>query len=417
MKYAFYADYIYFNSEIHSNSWLLVDGNIITGITDSISNLDNYNQKVFKNSAIFPGLINTHTHLAMSAFRGYGDDLSLMDWLKNHIWPAEKKFVSSEFVYDYTLLSLAESIRSGVTCVNDMYFYGNDVARAIKDSGIRGVIAFGIMDSLKSLKAAQNFKQNDFIKVSIAPHSLYSVNIDIFKESLNFAKDNNFIFHTHLSETKSENEEILSKYNKTPIQLMNDTGAFDYPLSIFAHCVHLLDDEIILMGSKNVNISHCLESNFKLASGFAPIKKLIDAGANISIGTDGAASNNDQSMINEMSSVSKFHKALNYDAECLSAECVLNMATKNAAKTLNFNKIGELKEGNYADFFVLSFDSVSMTPIYSPISQLIYSANSNDVTDVYVNGRPVLSDRKILLFDEEKIKEIARNKAKKIKGN
>lgn len=416
MKRAFYADYIYYNSKLHKNSWLLVEDNLITGISDNSLLSDEYNKQKFNNSCIFPGLINSHTHLAMSAFRGFGDDLPLMTWLNNHIWPAEKKYVSPEFVYNYTLLSVAECIRSGVTCVNDMYFYANDVANALRDGGMRGVVAFGIMSSLDALKMADNFNQDDFLKVSIAPHSLYSVDINIFKESVKYAISKNYILHTHLAETKSETEQILSKYNKRPIQLMNETGAFDYSYSIFAHCVHLSHDEISLMGSKKVNISHCLESNLKLASGFAPIKQLIDAGCNVSIGTDGAASNNDQSLIHEMSTVSKFHKALNYDAECLPAKCVLDMATKNAAKSLNFDKIGELKKGNFADFFVLSFDSVNMTPLYNPISQLVYSANNNDVTDVYINGRSIMSNRQITIFNEEEIKNNARKEAKKIKG-
>ncbi len=416
MKQAFYSDYIYYNSKLHKNSWLLIENNIVTGISNDKLLSDEYKKKTFNNSCIFPGLINSHTHLAMSAFRGFGDDLPLMTWLNNHIWPAEKKYVSPEFVYNYTLLSVAECIRSGVTCVNDMYFYANDVANALRYGGIRGVVAFGIMSSLDALKMADDFKQDDFVKVSIAPHSLYSVDINIFKESVKYAISKNYTLHTHLAETKTETEQILSKYNKCPIQLMNETGAFDYNGSVFAHCVHLTNDEINLMGSKKINISHCLESNLKLASGFAPIKQLVEAGCNISIGTDGAASNNDQSLIHEMSTVSKFHKALNYDAECLPAEYVLDMATKNAAKSLNYDKIGELKKGNFADFFVLSFDSVNMTPLYNPISQLIYSANNNDITDVYVNGRPIMSNRQITIFDEEEIKYIARKEAKKIKG-
>ena len=418
MKQAFYADYIWYDSVLHKNSWLLTNNGIIEGIiSDDSTALSSYEKKCFTNSAIFPGLINTHAHMAMSIFRGLADDLPLMTWLNDHIWPAEKRYVSPEFVYNYTMLSIAESIRSGVTCVNDMYFHGDYVAKAFRDSSIRGVVAFGIMNSPKNaLLMAENFEQDDFIKASLAPHALYTVGPEAIAKCVDFASKKNLLLHTHLAETVDETEQILAKYNKTPATLMNEIGAFDYKGSSFAHCVHLTDEEISIMGNKNVNISHCLESNLKLASGFAPIKKLIDAGANVSIGTDGAASNNDQSIIGEMSTVSKFHKAFNCDAQALPAVQVLEMATSNAAKALCFDKIGVLKQGNYADFFVLSFDAIHMTPVYNPISQLVYTANNNDVTDVYVNGRPIMQDRNILTIDEEKIKNTAKIMAKKIKG-
>ena len=417
MKQAFYADYIWYDSVLYEQSWLLTDNGVVEGIVSDESTLLSYKKTVFKNSAIFPGLINTHAHMAMSIFRGLADDLPLMTWLNDYIWPAEKKYVSPEFVYNNTMLSVAESIRSGVTCINDMYFHGNQVAKAFRDSGIRGVVAFGIMSSFKdALRMADEFEQDEFVKASLAPHALYTVGPETIAQCVDFASKKNLLLHTHLAETLSETEQLLAKYGKTPATLMNETGAFDYVGSSFAHCVHLTDEEIELMGKKSVNVCHCLESNLKLASGFAPIQKLINAGANVSIGTDGAASNNDQSIIGEMSTVSKFHKALNLDAQAMSSVQVLKMATSNAAKAMCFKKIGTLKQGNYADFFVLSFDSVHMTPVYNPISQLVYAAENNDVTDVYINGRPILQNRTLLTIDEEKLKKTARTEAKKIKG-
>ncbi len=417
MKIAYYADYIWYDSSLRRNSWLLTENGVVEGISGDENALFSYDKVKFDNSAIFPGLINTHTHLAMSAFRGLADDLTLMTWLKENIWPAEKKHVSPEFVYNYTLLSAAECIRSGVVCVNDMYYHGLEAAYALRDAGIRGVVGFGVMGSPKeALRMAEEFEPDELVKASLCPHALYTVGPDTIAGCVEFASDKGLLLHTHLAETKAETEQILAKYGKTPVSLMDETGAFDYRGSIFAHCVHLTDDEISLMGRKKVNVSHCLESNLKLASGFAPIQKLIKAGANITIGTDGAASNNDQSVIGEISTVSKFHKAFNDDASALPASSVLEMATSNAAKALCLDNAGSLKKGNFADFFVLSFDSVRMTPVYNPVSQLVYAAESGDVTDVYVKGRPLMRNRVLTTIDEEKIKKKARDEAKTIKG-
>lgn len=414
MKNAFYSDYIYYNNEIHNNSYLLVDNDTVTGISNSKDDLKDYNIKEFSNSAIFPGLINTHNHLGMGIMRGMADDLPLMTWLKEHIWPVERKMLSEEFVYYSTLLSVAESIRSGVTCINDMYFYANSGKKALEKAGIRGIVGIGVLGSFeKAFKEADNFKESELVKLSMCPHALYTVPFDIMKECVSYAKNRDIVLHSHLAETLDEEKQIKEKYNKTPVELMNDTGAFDIK-SIFAHCVHLSKSDIEIMASKKVNVSHCLESNLKLASGFSPVHQMMQAGINVTIGTDGVSSNNDLSMIGEMGTVSKFHKALNYDATVLSAQTVLNMATSNAAKALSLNNIGELNSGKKADFFVLSFDSVHMTPVYNPVSHLVYAAKDNDITDVYVNGKAVLDNRKIVNFNEEEIKEYARKQAKLI---
>lgn len=411
-KTSFYADYIYYNEEIHTDSYLLVKDDIIEGITNNLDNFNDYHVKSFENSAIFPGLINTHNHLGMGIMRGYADDLPLMTWLNDYIWPAERKILSGEFVYYSTLLSLAESIRSGVTCINDMYFFAFDAKRAFEKAGIRGVVGFGVLENFsKAFKAADDFEETDLVRLSICPHALYTVPFDVMKACSQYAQKRNILLHTHLAETIDEEKQILEKYNKRPIELMYETGAFDTP-SVFAHCVHINESDMKIMADKKANVSHCIESNLKLASGFAPVKKMMDAGINVSIGTDGVCSNNDLSMIGEMSTVSKFHKAFNMDATAMPAETVLKMASSNGAKALNLNNIGKLYKGMKADFFVLSFDAVHMTPVYNPISHLVYAAKDNDITDVYVNGSPVMQDRKLLNFNEEEIKIYAREKAK-----
>lgn len=417
MKKAFYADFIYYASKIHKDSWLITsDDGVIEGVTKMLENTSEYEISEFKNSAIFPGLINTHCHLGMGLFRGMADDLPLMTWLKKYIWPVEKKVLNAEFVYISTMISIAESIRSGVTCLNEMYFFPDSTARAFREASVRGLLGFGVFgDMEKSFKAADNFKSCELVKAALAPHALYTVGPDNIKTCVEFARSINIPIHTHLAETLDETKEIKEKYGKTPTELMDETGAFDHK-SVFAHCVHLTESDIELLGRKKVNVSHCLESNLKLASGFAPIKQLMEKGANVSIGTDGASSNNDQSMIGEMATVSKFHKALNMDATALPAHTVLDMATKNAAACLGFDNIGALKKGYLADFFVLSFDAARMTPVYDPISHLVYAAENNDVTDVYVKGSPIMTDRKIVTFDEEFIKTEARRIARDTMG-
>lgn len=411
-KTAFYADYIYYNEEIHTDSYLLVKDDIIEGITNNLDKFNDYHIKSFENSAIFPGLINTHNHLGMGIMRGYADDLPLMTWLNDYIWPAERKILSGEFVYYSTLLSLAESIRSGVTCINDMYFFAFDAKRAFEKAGIRGVVGFGVLENFsKAFKAADDFEETNLVHLSICPHALYTVPFDVMKACSQYAQKRNILLHTHLAETIDEEKQILEKYNKRPVELMYETGAFDTP-SVFAHCVHINESDMKIMADKKANVSHCIESNLKLASGFAPVKKMMDAGINVSIGTDGVCSNNDLSMIGEMSTVSKFHKAFNMDATAMPAETVLKMASSNGAKALNLNNIGKLYKGMKADFFVLSFNAVHMTPVYNPISHLVYAAKDNDITDVYVNGSPVMQDRKLLNFNEEEIKIYAREKAK-----
>ena len=422
-----YADYIYYNNNVEEKKYLLVENGLIKGLFNTNSN-NNIKTYFRKNSAIFPSFINTHTHLPMVYFRGLADDLQLHDWLKKHIWPNENKWLSSEFVYDATLLSLCELIHAGTTTVNDMYFYSEKIAEAINIAKLNGVIGVGVLDFptkfAKNTTAYLNnakklmdmFKNFNNIKIAICPHSLYTVCPESFKKCLEFSVKYNLLLHTHLAESIWEIENIQKQYNKRPVEILNNIGIFDIP-SIFAHSVYLNDNEILLLGKKHTNIAHCLESNLKLASGFSPIKKLLDAGCNITIATDGAASNNDMDMIGEISSVAKIHKALNLDATLINANDAFQMATANAAKALNFNNKGILKENYSADFFVISFNKAHATPLYNIMSHLVYSAKSNDITDLFNNGIPIMLDNKIVTLDEEVIIEKSNWWGKKIKSS
>ncbi|MCX8085221.1 MAG: amidohydrolase family protein [Calditerrivibrio sp.] len=410
------ANYIYYNGRLEKDKYLIFSDKVIA-ISETPQNAEKIIHKA--NSLIIPGLINTHTHLPMSFFRGLADDIPLMEWLQKHIWPAETKHLTEEFVFDATMLAAIEMIRSGTTCANDMYFYSNSIGQAIQRSGLKAVLGAGILDFptkfgkniddylSNAIKLKEMFEDDPKIKIALSPHAPYTVSPENYKKCISYAERYDMLIHTHLAETVGEVENILNNYGKTPVQLMNDIGLFDTK-TIVAHMVHLYDVDIEIIGKKNVNISHCLESNLKLGSGFANIKKYIDAGANVSLGTDGAASNNDLDLLSEMSTVAKFHKGLNLDPTVLKAEEVLNLATKNAAKGLYLPNCGELKEGYDADFAIITFNNCFTTPLYNPISHLIYSAKTENVTDLYVCGKEIMSDSKIVSFDEEEVLEKAR---------
>jgi 5-methylthioadenosine/S-adenosylhomocysteine deaminase len=420
---AYYADYIYYNSTAYKDSWLITNNGVIEGIANGAP--DGAEEHIFHESAIFPAFINTHTHLPMTLLRGYADDLPLHEWLNNYIWPAESKWLSAEFVRDSTFLAAAELIHSGTACANDMYFFTREMIPVFNEAGLRGVFGCGIMEIpgksgkgdylARAAELVQENKDNPLIKISLCPHALYTASPEIYRQSAAFAQKHDIILHTHLAETKKEVHDIQQKYGKTPVMLMESTGAFDCP-SIFAHCVHLTDEEIELLGKKQVNVAHCIQSNMKLASGCAPIDKLIKAGANGTIGTDGCASNNDQDMLTELSTVALFHKAFSESPTALTAPEAFKCATANAAKALKL-PTGELKEGAPADFMVVSYSAVHMQPVYDHLSHLLYTAGKNDITDLYVAGRPLMQAGKIQSFDEEEVINKAKYWAKKIQGN
>ena len=425
-KTVYFADHIYYNSKIHDNAGIIVNGETIEGMLNDGDPVPEGAKVVrYKNSAIFPGLINTHTHLPMSFFRGLADDLHLMDWLQHHIWPAEAKWISPEFIQASSDLSCVEMIKCGTVAANDMYFLSDNIAAALHKAGLKGFVGVGVLDfATKFGKCADDYiakaselylkyEGDSLIKITLCPHAPYTVSPDSYRKCVDFCAKHDLILHTHLMEAKNESDDCVAKYGNTPVQIMNEVGAFDIK-SVFAHCIQLNDEEIELMGSKKVSMAHCIESSMKLGNGFAPVKKMIEAGMNVTIGTDGAASNNDIDMIGEMRSVALAHKGYRCDATALPARTVLKLATENAASALGLNDTGMLKKGNKADFIVVSFDSAMMTPVYNPVSHIIYSGSHNDVTDVFVNGKCLMKNRELTTLDEEKIKSTAREWAKKI---
>jgi len=425
-KIAIKAKYIYYNRKIHTDKYLLVNDKLIEGISDDVIEGD-YKVIDRSSSGIFPGFFNTHTHLPMVYLRGIADDLPLKEWLENHIWPVENRILSEEFVYDATMLSIAEMIRSGVVCANDMYFFSKSIAKALSDAGLKGIVGGGVLDFPtkfarnfneyleKIEELIETFKGNELIKVSICPHAPYTVSPEGYRKCVEFATKHNILIHTHLSETKWERDEIIKRYNKTPVRLLEETGLFDTN-SIFAHCVWLDDEEIDILGEKKVNIASCIKSNLKLASGIIKGDKLLKAGANITLGTDGNGSNNSLNMFDEMSTFSRVQKGVTLDPTVMPAETVFHMTTCNAAKALSFKNSGELKKGNFADFIVINFEEVNLMPVYNPISHLVYTSEPANVTDVFVNGTCLMENREFKTIDIEEIKNKAKYWSLKIRG-
>ncbi len=397
----------YFNGEI------AIEGNKIKNINKKIQTDRWKPNKIIdaNNMVVLPGLINCHTHSAMTLLRSYADDLPLMDWLENKIWPIEAN-LKKEDVYWGAMLCILEMIKSGTTCFADMYFFMEEVARAVKDSGIRanlsrGLIAFN--NGEKALEESLDFienwngEANGRITTNLGPHAPYTCPPDFLKKVVSKAEEHEVGIHIHVAETKQEIEEINKKYNKTPVKYLYDLGVFNYQ-TIAAHCVHLTNNDIEILCNENVGIVHNPESNMKLASGIAPIPKLLEKGAVVGIGTDGAASNNNLDLIEEMHTAALLHKVNTFDPTVLNSYEILTMATKNGARVLGMNKkIGQIKEGMLADLILLDLNKAHLKPLHDINANLVYSASASDVDTVIIDGKIIMEKRKILNMDEEKI--------------
>lgn len=382
-----------------------------------------------QNSVILPGLINTHAHAAMVYFRGMADDIPLNDWLKNHIWPAENRFLGPQFVADATELACLEMLKGGVTTYNDMYFYQDAAGKAAKAIGMRAVLGAGILD-FPTMSAntpdeyfsnaeifIKDWKGDELITPCIAPHALYTCGPDSLKRSRVMAEKYDIPIHIHLSETEWEVREVMTRYSRRPVEHLEALGFLDNKV-VAAHCIWLDDKEIEILARRKVGVSHCMESNLKLASGFAPIATMLMEGVKITFGTDGAASNNDLNILSEMSTTAKVHKALSNDPTVLDAKTVLLMATRWGAEVLGLgNKVGSLEKGKKADIITINLNKPHLTPLYDVYSHLVYAAMASDVETVMVNGRIVINDRKLLTADESEILYKAQKWSEKIKGN
>lgn len=368
-----------------------------------------------KTHVIMPGLINSHTHSPMTLFRGMADDLALMDWLQNHIWPAEAKWLSDDFCYDGTQLAILEMLRSGTTCFNDNFFYSESIGRAAADAGMRACLGACVIDFptsyaktpdeylAKAVGVYQSWKNHPLISVSIAPHAPYTVSDETFLKVKAFAEKYNARIHLHLQETADEIQQSLQHYNKRPVQRMYDLGIMSKQLEC-VHMTQIIPDDIALLQKTGAHIIHCPESNLKLASGFSPIKQFMDAQINVALGTDGAASNNDLDMFGEMHVAAILAKAVSQKATALTAAETLRIATLGGARALGLeNIVGSLASGKAADIIAIDLTASNTQPVYNPISHLVYAVNSRQVTDVWVNGKQLLKNSTFSSLDENSI--------------
>lgn len=360
---------------------------------------------------LIPGLINLHTHAAMTLLRGLADDLPLMEWLEKHIWPAEGRFVSPEFVLDGTLLACAEMLRGGVTCFNDMYFYPESVARAAITAGMRAALGMIVIDFptayasdpddylSKGMAMRDQWRQHPLLSFCMAPHAPYTVGDRTFEKMLTYAEQLQVPLHIHLHETEDEIRGSVERFGVRPIERLRALGVLG-PGLIAVHMVHLNPAELELVARENCSIAHCPSSNLKLASGLAPVTRMLELGINVGIGTDGSASNNRLDVFQEMRLAALLAKAVSGRADALPAHQALTMATLNAARALGREKIiGSLLPGKAADITAVNLASPELSPCYDPVSHLVYAAGREHVSHVWVNGRLLLDQGRLTTLD------------------
>lgn len=365
--------------------------------------------------ALIPGLVNAHTHSAMSLMRGLADDLPLMDWLNEHIWPAEAAHVSEQFCADGVRLAAAEMLRGGTTCFNDMYFFPDVTARTAADVGMRAVVGMIVIDFPtvyaqtaddyleKGQAVRDEFRNHPLIQTSFAPHAPYTVSDEPLKKIVTRNGEMELRINMHVHETAFEVAEAEKQTGKRPLQRLEELGLLT-PDLIAVHMTQLSDEEISKVAQANAHVVHCPESNLKLASGFCPVAKLLNAGINVALGTDGAASNNDLDMLGEMRTAALLAKAVAEDASALPAHQALHMATLGGARALGMDAdIGSLEKGKWADLCAIELDSIETQPIYNVISQIVYAAGRRHVTDTWVAGRHLLRSGKLTSISETEV--------------
>lgn len=378
---------------------------------------------------LMPGLVNTHTHAAMSLFRGLADDLPLRKWLEEVIFPAEASWINGDTVYLGTMLSVVEMLKGGTTTFCDGYFFEEQAAGAVLESGIRAVLGQGILDfpapdqpdPTRSLERAEAFLaffhgKTDRVRPSLFCHAPYTCGPQTLKRTKELCRENGILFQTHLSESAGEPEEIVARYGKRPVIYLAELGILD-ELSVCAHAIWLSEEEKIELANSKAGIAHCPESNMKLASGAAPIADLSARGVRIGLGTDGCASNNDLDLFSEMDKAAKLSKVFSGDPLACPAKQVLGMATLSGASAIGLGlEIGSIEPGKKADIIAIDLRQPHLTPLYDPVSHLVYSASGSDVRFVWVDGKQVVADGRVLTVDETCVMSEARNIAKRIAG-
>jgi 5-methylthioadenosine/S-adenosylhomocysteine deaminase len=376
-----------------------------------------------KGSVVMPGLVNTHTHAAMTLFRGYADDLQLAEWLEKHIWPAEAQ-LTAEDVYKGSLLACLEMIRSGTTSFADMYFFMDETAKAVEASGLRASLSHGLIELWNEEKGEADLKEGKRfvrawqgaaegrIKTMYGPHAPNTCSDEFLAKVKEEARKDGAGLHIHVLETEAELLAMKERYGKCSVHMLDDIGFFG-PDVLAAHCVWLSDGDIEVLREKGVNVSHNPISNMKLASGTAPVYKMLERGVNVSLGTDGCASNNNLDLFEEMKTAALLHKLSTGNPTALPARQVLEMATVNGAKALG-TKTGMLKVGMKADMIIVDMKKPHLTPCFDVPSHLVYSAKGSDVRTTIVDGKILMDDYRVLVLDEQKVIEEAQKAAEEL---
>jgi len=401
--------------EVYDDHSLAIDDGKIIDILPTHKARDKYTaleEHQLDTHAIIPGLINCHTHAAMILFRGLADDLPLMEWLNNYIWPAEQKWVDTEFVLDGTRHAIAEMICSGTTCFNDMYFFPDHTAEVAVECGMRSVLGLLVIDFptawakdadeylLKGEQVHDKYRHNPLLHTAFAPHAPYTVSDGSLKRINTLAEELDIPIHMHVHETWDEIEKSMEQHSKRPLQRLEELGLLSNRL-IAVHMTQLDTEDINLVAQNGVNVAHCPESNLKLASGFCPVFDLDQANINIALGTDSAASNNNLDMLGEMRTAALLAKGVVGDCSVMPANKILEMATINSAKALGIDNVtGSLTNGKDADVVAIDLNKIETQPLYEPVSQIVYACNRNQVTDVWIAGKQLLMERELTTIDE-----------------
>ncbi|MDX1655765.1 MAG: TRZ/ATZ family hydrolase [Candidatus Competibacteraceae bacterium] len=376
---------------------------------------------------LIPGLVNVHTLAAMGLLRGLADDLPLMTWLNDHIWPAETRWVNPDFVADGTRLSMAEMLRGGITCFNDMYFFPDITAREVQACGMRAMVGLIVIDFpsawagsadeylAKGQAVHRDLAGQDLVTAALAPHAPYTVGDGPLTRVRELAEELDVPIHIHVHETAFEVEQAQQQQGRRPLARLAELRLLS-PRLLAVHMTQLNEGDIELMTAAGAHVAHCPESNLKLASGFCPVARLAAAGINVALGTDGAASNNDLDMLGEMRTAALLGKGVAGDAAALPAHRVLAMATLNGARALGLGEqIGSLSPGKWADITAVDLGILETEPLYNPVSALVYAASRQQVSDVWVAGRQLLRQRELTTLDIQAIRRRARDWQARIK--
>jgi len=403
--------------------YLIIENDVIAAIGSGEAPAGDYDKRIDAvNHMLLPGFINAHTHAAMTLLRGYADDMPLMEWLETRIWPMEDK-LTAEDIYWGTMLAIVEMIKSGTTCFTDMYFFMDQVARAVEETGIRAVLSRGMVgvgpehqqaiDQSRQLVSEWHGRGNGRIQFCLGPHAPYTCPPDYLQKVMDLAGELKVGLNIHIAETLTEFEDIQKLYGRTPVKHLESLGIFQYP-TIGAHCVHVTEEEIEILAKYQVGVAHNPESNMKLASGIAPVPAMLKAGIPVALGTDGASSNNNLDMLQEMRSCALLHKVNSFNPTVIPAYQALEMATANGARALRLDRLGTLAVGRKADMILVSLKEAHMIPRYDLIANLVYAGQAADVQTVIIDGRIIMENRIIKTFDEQEVLEQAKRVAARL---